>query len=275
MDAQDATALQTPAAILAARQLHQHTLTGTVVVLAHIWSPELGNARDIQVYLPPDYDDGDQRYPVVYMHDGQNLFDQMTSFGAEWAVDETMEHLAHDGSGAIIVGIPNMGAIRNDEYSPLADPDHGGGRGDAYLTFLVETLKPLIDRQFRTRPERQTTALVGSSMGGLISLYGFFAHSSIFGFVGVLSPALWFADHAVLAMVEQAPFVGGQIVLEVGAAEGTRCVADVQTLRAMLETKGYTRNRDLWYAELPDAEHNEGTWRTRVGPLIQRFLHTR
>src|SRR5512139_2503958 len=147
-------------------------IVGHVRVISDVRSPQLGNTRDIHVYLPPSYRASGRHYPVVYMHDGQNLFDPETSFSGEWGVDETLERLGPEGVETIVVAIPNMGGARCDEYSPWTDPRAGGGRGDAYLAFIVETLKPRIDLKFRTRREREHTGIMGSSMGGLISLYG-------------------------------------------------------------------------------------------------------
>src|SRR5688572_17690975 len=105
-------------------------VAGTVKVLPQIWSPERQNARDIYVYVPPSHDTADRRFPVVYMQDGQNLFDDALAFGSEWQVDENMERLSQLGLEAIVVGIPNVGADRCDEYSPFTDSQHGGGHGD-------------------------------------------------------------------------------------------------------------------------------------------------
>ncbi|MBW3631321.1 MAG: alpha/beta hydrolase, partial [Gemmatimonadetes bacterium] len=140
----------------------EHTVVGTLLVLRELRSPQLENARDILIYLPPSYGSADRRYPVIYMHDGQNLFDEATSFGAEWRVDETMEESAAHGVEAIIVGLPNMGEQRCDEYSPWVDEQEGGGSGDAYLEFIARTVKPLVDRDFRTLPGREHTGMVGS-----------------------------------------------------------------------------------------------------------------
>jgi enterochelin esterase-like enzyme len=166
----------------------EHTVTGTVRILREVQSPELENVRDLLAYLPPSYGTGERRYPVIYMHDGQNLFDQATSFGDEWRVDETMQEVAVGGVEAIVIGVPNMGPERCEEYSPFVDPAQGGGCGDEYLDFVVRTVKPLVDADFRTLPEREHTGIVGSSMGGLISLYGFFREPGTFGFAGVMSP---------------------------------------------------------------------------------------
>ena len=136
-------------------ELHtHHSVVGTLVQRDAVRSTQLNNERPIYVWLPPDYDHTTRRYPVIYMHDGQNLFDHHTSFAGEWQVDETMQRLSHEGLPAIIVGIPNMGADRVHEYSPFSDPHFGGGRAEQYIAFVADTLKPLIDRDFRTQPER-------------------------------------------------------------------------------------------------------------------------
>src|SRR5690606_14686777 len=132
-------------------------------------------------YLPPSYAGSGRHYPVIYMHDGQNLFDDDLSFAGAWHVDETMERLAPEGIEAIVVGVSNLAYARLDEYSPFADPAlGGGGRGRQYVRFLVETLKPQVDAQFRTRRDAAATAVAGSSMGGLISLFALLHRPDVF-----------------------------------------------------------------------------------------------
>src|SRR4051812_9334479 len=143
------------------------------------------------------------------MHDGQNLFDPATSFSGSWNVDVSMAEASLEGFDAIVVGIPNMGADRLAEYSPFEHPELGGGRGDLYLEFLIDTVKPLIDERFMTIPDREHTGIVGSSMGGLISLYAFFRHPEVFGFAGVLSPSLWLTERATFSYIENAEFNPG------------------------------------------------------------------
>jgi predicted alpha/beta superfamily hydrolase len=249
-----------------------HTVVGTLKVLPQVWSPQLGNHRDILVYLPPSYDLGDQAYPVLYMHDGQNLFDQATSFSCEWSVDETMEEVSQASLEAIVVGIPNMETLRCDEYSPFVDPEHGGGQGADYVAFIVETLKPLIDETFRTLGDREHTGIIGSSMGGLISLYAFFERPHSFGFAGVMSPALWFADRAIFATVEQAAFAPGQIYLDVGTNEGKATLANAQQMRDLLVQKGYRIGQELWYVEEQEADHCESAWAARLRHALQFLL---
>lgn len=249
-----------------------HTVVGNVKVLAGLHSPQLGNERDILAYLPPSYETSDRRYPVIYMHDGQNLFDQATSFSGEWQVDNTLEKASQAGLEAIVIGIPNMGKERLNEYSPFEDPKRGGGKGDAYLDFIVHTLKPVIDHDFRTLADRENTGIVGSSMGGLISLYGFFRHPDVFGFTGVMSPALWFANHAIFPYVESAPFVGGKVYLDVGTQEGSAELADVRRLREILGRKGYRRGHDFLYIVEMGGRHAESAWARRLRKEFQFLL---
>jgi predicted alpha/beta superfamily hydrolase len=247
----------------------EHSVVGHVLVLEGVPSPQLDNARDIYVYLPPSYHtETIRRYPVLYMHDGQNLFDQATSFSEEWHVDASLEAAASEGLEAIVVGIPNMGEDRIKEYSPFKDKRMGGGRAQEYLRFVAETLKPLIDLEFRTLADREHTGIAGSSMGGLVSLYGFFHCSKTFGFVGVMSPALWFANRAVMTYVEGMPHVAGKIYLDVGTEEGKQYVADAQRLRDLLIDKGYVLEQDLCYVEDQGAAHEEAAWARRFAQAL-------
>ena len=248
-----------------------HTVVGTVKVLEGVEGAELGNARDLLVYLPPSYAHGDRRYPVIYMHDGQNLFDRATSFGEEWEVDQTLEEKSGEGLETIVVGIPNTPA-RLDEYSPFADVRHkAGGRGDAYLDFVVNVVKPLIDRDFRTRPDRASTGMAGSSMGGLISLYAFFRCSDTFGFTGVMSPALWFGQRGIFDYVGKRPFTPGRIYLDIGTQEGTEALNDARRMKKLLEEKGYRVGHDLQFFVEMGGRHNERAWARRLHHSL-RFL---
>mgnify|MGYP005843133317 CR=1 FL=1 len=247
------------------------TVVGTLITLAGFASPQLDNRRDINVYLPPSYDTGMDRYPVLYMHDGQNLFDRGTSYaGVEWQVDETMETLARRGIEAIVVGIANMGERRLAEYSPFDDPEHGLDLGDAYLAFIADTLKPFIDRSFRTRPEPEHTAIIGSSLGGLISLYALFHRPDSFGMAGVLSPALWFANGAIFADLERTTGNPGRIYLSVGTAERPELLKTTRKLRRLLTARGYGKEQ-LHYHEARGAEHHETAWAERF-PAVVRWL---
>ncbi|MDX1613631.1 MAG: alpha/beta hydrolase-fold protein [Candidatus Promineifilaceae bacterium] len=260
----------------------EHTVVGNLKVLPGLHGPQLDNGRDILLYLPPSYELGTRRYPVLYFQDGQNLFDAATSFAGEWQVDETMEALSRNGVEAIVVGIPNAGTARLDEYSPFPHPRLGGGQGEHYLQFLIETVKRRVDSDFRTCPDPAHTGILGSSMGGLISLYAFFKHSDVFGLVGALSPSLWFGQRAIYGAVRQAAFNPGRIYLDVGTREhgsgktqllkhSRRYYASVRRMHRLLAKKGYRPRRDLLYVEEKWARHEEQAWARRL-PRAIRFL---
>jgi glycogen operon protein len=251
--------------------MSEHTIVGTLNMIEGVASPQLGNQRDILIYLPPGYDQSETRYPVIYMHDGQNLFDEATAYGGEWQVDETMEALSRAGYPAIVVGIPNLAKQRIDEYGPFPDARHGRGKGDQYLAFIVETLKPDIDQQFRTLPDRLHTGIMGSSMGGLISLYALFRYPEIFGFAGVMSPSLWFAERAIFPFVQQARFLPGTVYMDIGRLKGPDELADFRRMCALLIDKGYHPGSDLLCVEEPTAEHDEPAWSGRLHAAL-RFL---
>jgi predicted alpha/beta superfamily hydrolase len=171
-----------------------HTASQNVYTLdTHFFMPQLNRHRTIYIYLPPDYHTSNKKYPVLYVQDGQNLFNEATAFAKEWKIDKTLNQLhKRKDYGAIVVGIANGGHDRNNEYAAWHRNRLGGGEADNYLKFIAESLKPHIDTHFRTLPQAHNTALVGSSMGGLFALYGVLKRSDIFGKAGVLSPSLWF-----------------------------------------------------------------------------------
>jgi predicted alpha/beta superfamily hydrolase len=245
---------------------------GRVETLENVESPELGNARSVYVYLPGSYAHGTRRFPVIYMQDGQNLFDPALSFAGSWRVDEAVESQRRRSSQAIIVGVANAGAERLHEYSPFDDPEHGGGRGDQYIEFVSQTLKPMIDERFRTLTAPANTGIAGSSMGGLISLYGFFTRPDVFGFCAALSPSLWFALGGIFSFVEHAPMPGGRIYLDVGTGEGARTLYDVHRLRDMLVEKGYVAGRTLRYIEDDGGKHHEAAWGRRFRMALPWLL---
>jgi predicted alpha/beta superfamily hydrolase len=247
-------------------------IEGTMLRHPSLHSPELGNSRDVFVYLPPSYEkEPERRYPVLYMHDGQNLFDDRTSFAGAWRVDRALDDAGRVGLDAIVVALPNAGRERINEYSPFIDPRHGGGRGETYMKFIVETVKPHIDGRFRTVPDRHSTGLAGSSMGGLISMYGYFQHPTVFGFCGVLSPAFWFAQGAIYDFMEQSPYVPGRIYIDCGTSEGEKVHQDVRRACQLLHAKGYQKGRDLLCVVEPGAGHTEQAWSARLQRAL-RFL---
>lgn len=248
---------------------------GTLQSLGPVFSPQLKNARGILVYLPPGYDTSSRRYPVVYMQDGQNLFDPRTSFAGDWGLLGVLDSVARRGTVPIVVAIPNMGEERIAEYSPFVDSMAGGGKGDDYLDFLLDTLKPMIDSEFRTIPGREGTGIGGSSMGGLISLYGFFRRPEAFAFCASQSPSLWFADRAIFPFVEAAPFVPGRIYLDIGTDEGTASLANARRMRELLIARGYREGLDLRWVEDAGAGHHEAAWGQRFRTALPFLLTPR
>lgn len=256
-----------------------HTARATVSVMDTAFAmPELGRARRVWIYLPPDYATSDKRYPVLYMHDGQNVFDNATSYAGEWGVDESLDSLFAAGDpGAIVVAVDNGQQLRMNEYSPWTHPRHGGGEGDRYADFLANTLKPYIDRTYRTRPGPESTGIMGSSMGGLISLTAALRHPEVFGRVGVFSPSLWFSDSVwTAARAGVARGARPRLYFVSGGSEGPPdnpriVVTDQQRMIDTLAAAGWTVGADLHAAAPDDGRHSEWFWR-REFPAAYRWL---
>jgi predicted alpha/beta superfamily hydrolase len=240
-----------------------------------IWSPQLRNRRYADVYLPDTYEEsGRYRYPVVYMQDGQNLSDPAIAFGGQtWNLHEGLAWLAARGIETIVVGLHNTPA-RLAEYSPFSDARHGGGDGDKYARFLIDTVKPRIDATYRTRRDRDSTAIAGSSMGGLISLYLYFRRPSPFGRAAVLSPSIWFGGRQILDFVEEARQTRGRIYLDTGTAEGLGTLRNARALHRLLRRKGY-RKDSLRYIEADGHQHREPDWAWRLPQALEFLLRER
>ncbi|MBL8784718.1 MAG: carbohydrate esterase, partial [Deltaproteobacteria bacterium] len=231
--------------------------------------------RDLVIYLPPGYSDAANaavRYPVLYMHDGQNLMDPATSaFGTEWQVDETAEMMisAGDVAPVIIVGVGNT-VDRIPEYTPVVDAEYGGGDADDYGRFLTEELMPYIDSHYRTDTAGARTGLAGSSLGGLVSLYLGLEYPNDFGRLGVISPSVWWADQYIVGYVEAlATKPPLHIWLDIGTTEGQETVSDTRLLRDALTAKGWVLNQDLAYHEYQGASHNEAAWAARFDEILK------
>ncbi|HYT74587.1 MAG TPA: alpha/beta hydrolase-fold protein [Vicinamibacterales bacterium] len=236
-----------------------------------IWSPQLRNRRPVDVYLPASYGDLRRRYPVVYMQDGQNLSDPATAFGGNtWRLHDGLARLAGRGIEPIVVGVHNTGERRLSEYSPFPDRAHGAGQGDRYVRFLAETVRPRIDGAYRTRRDREATAIAGASMGGLISLYAFFRRPSPFGRAAVMSPSIWFGGGEILRFVERARPTRGRIYLDTGTDESAGTLRDMRALARLLRRRGYGRGA-LRILEARGGRHSEADWAVRL-PSALEFL---
>ena len=240
----------------------------------------LSHDRDVLVWLPPNYESSSgtpvltPRYPVLYMHDGQNLFEPETAFqkGEHWRLGETAAELIDAGviTPLIIVGIYNTGEHRKEEYTPTRDARLGGGKAEDYGRMIVEELKPFIDRTYRTRPEAEHTGMGGSSLGGLVTLYLGFTYPLVFSRLAVLSPSVWWNWRAILKTVRQARAKPrSRIWLDMGTAEGRRGLDDARLLKAALVGLGFSAGVDLHYAEYEGATHTELAWAERVGPMLR------
>jgi predicted alpha/beta superfamily hydrolase len=255
-------------------------ITEQIRIHENFTSRHLESKRHILVYLPPDYGQNpDRRYPVLYMHDGQNLMNPEETFGGvAWAVDETAQRLILSNviEPLIIIGIYNSGEKRIDEYTPAVS--RGGrmkGRGglaDAYGRLIIEELKPFIDSEYLTRPEREFTGLGGSSLGGLVSLYLGFRHPQVFSRLAVMSPAVWWANNQIIRHIagvgERLPL---RIWLDIGKREGYRIKHQVRALHEILLANGWRHDLDLAYYEIPEARHDETAWANRFGEVL-KFL---
>lgn len=225
------------------------------------YMPQLDRYRRIWIYLPPDYAVSTRRYPVLYMHDGQNLFDRRTSFSGEWEVDESLNELFGEAGdkGVIVVGIDNGGATRIEEYTPWPNPEYGGGSGEAYVDFIVETLKPYIDDHYRTLPGQGTTGIMGSSLGGLISLYAGIEHQDIFGRVGVFSPSLWFSPQSYTHISERGKDYDMRFYLMAGKPESSTMGPDLLALYNNLLDAGFQPD-EVYLRLQDDGQHSEWFW---------------
>jgi len=233
--------------------------------------PQLNRTRRIWVYLPPDYETSDKTYPVLYMQDGQNLFDQTTSFAGEWEIDESLNTLFENGDqGIIVVGIDNGGTHRIDEYAPWVNPQYGGGEGDAYVNFIIETLKPYIDEHYHTKTDRINTGIMGSSLGGLISFYAAIRHQDIFGKAGIFSPSFWFSNEVYTLVEEEGKQSDMKIYLLAGEQESTTMVPNLITMKNTLLEVGFDTS-EVRIITHPDGQHSEWYW-AREFPDAYRWL---
>jgi predicted alpha/beta superfamily hydrolase len=262
-----------------------NTVSGDLRYRPDVYSEQLDNTRALYVWVPPGYDDDETlRFPVLYMHDGQNLFDETISGYGTWNVDNTLTTLAADGIRVIVVGIPNIPERRGNEYSPYAYDRWGDGEADDYLDFVVHTVKPMIDADFRTKKQPVNSGMMGSSLGGLVSLYAGFARE-VFGKIGALSPFWMPFGDKIANLVQTAPRHNLKIYMDVGTAEGANMeiaapdratfsanyVESVRTMRDLLVEKGYRTDRALKYVEAQHAIHHESAWEARL-PDALRFL---
>lgn len=241
-------------------------LPNVKIVNDSFYIPQLNRYRRVWIYLPNDYTTQPQkRYPVIYMHDGQNMFDVLTSYSGEWGVDETLSAKQTSGDyGCIVVATDHGGATRLDEYSAYRNTRYGGGQGKPYASFIVQTLKPFIDSIYRTKPEREYTAIAGSSMGGLISFYMAVTYPEVFSKAGIFSPSFWFSD-SLYTYVDSIPMRDSiKFYFMSGTTESTDMIPDIDRMIKLLKSKGYP-DTELKFITHEDGQHSEWFWRREFG----------
>jgi len=230
--------------------------------------PQLNRTRRVWIYLPSDYSGSKKNYPVLYMHDGQNVFDDLTSFAGEWNVDETLDALGKHSEEMIVIAIDHGGSKRINEYCPYDMEKFGEGEGDKYVDFLVKTLKPFIDKNYRTLKNKQNTFIAGSSMGGLISMYAILKYPRVFGGAGIFSPAFSIGPKIFDDIEAKGASVNSKIYFYCGAEEGETMVPDTE--RAFSEMRKVSKSKMVCVIR-QDGKHSESVWKEEF-PLFYLWL---
>jgi predicted alpha/beta superfamily hydrolase len=247
---------------------------GRLEHIAGFESQILGNVRDITVYLPPGSDEKDDRhYPVLYMQDNQNLFDANRAYvpGNHWRLHEAADVAIGErtASPMIIVGVDHGGPARADEYTHVEDPKHkAGGRASDYGRMLIEELKPMIDAKYRTLSDAENTAVGGSSLGGLVSLFLLIQHPEAFRRGAVMSPSIWWSNRAIIADFDAFQGKPSRLWLDIGGREGNEALRDARELRDHVQAKGWDEHTFRYYEDRR-GDHSERAWAKRVRNALE------
>lgn len=245
------------------------TATAEVTVLNKVFvMPGLNRSRQVRLYLPPLYGTSDKNYPVLYMHDGQNVFDNATAYAGEWGVDESLNELAAAGQlELIVVAIDNGGEQRMTELNPVDHAEFGKAEGKAYIEFIVNTVKPYIDQHYRTLADVEHTGIMGSSMGGLISHYAILQFPQVFGKAGIFSPSYWAVGQQVRWFENQPAAKDALLYFYMGGKEGDSMVPDVERVYQAVLSKGHAAELAQYHL-VADVEHNEAAWRNEFKTAV-------
>ena len=224
-----------------------------------IGAPQLKTSKKIWVYFPKNYTTSTKKYPVIYMHDAQNLFDATTSYVGEWNVDETLDSI---NAQVIVIGIEHGGDKRINELTPFKNEKYGGGNADNYLDFIVKTLKPKIDSTYRTKTNKKNTAIFGSSLGGLVSFYAAIQYPEVFGKVGCFSPSFWFGRKEMNVLLAKTKDFNAKIYFLCGDNEGDAdVIPDMKNVEHWVNTKRCECKKLNKEVIVKGGQHNEKMWR--------------
>lgn len=240
-------------------ELQKQSTTSKQVTTFTIEAPQLNTTKKIWLYLPKNYEASKKKYPLIYMHDAQNLFDAKTSYVGEWNVDEKLDSL---NAEVIIVGIEHGNEKRMSELTPYKNAKYGGGDADNYLDFIIKTLKPAIDAKYRTKSKAKNTAIMGSSLGGLVSYYAVMKHPEVFGKAGVFSPSFWFNRKEIIELTKTIPKIKTKIYFLCGDNEGDAdMITDLNQIDDLLSEKRSKSKHLTKKTIVKGGQHNEKLWR--------------
>lgn len=247
------------------KSIGQGSTTGVVTIIQDsLVIAGLNRHRTIRIYTPPGYAESGKSYPVLYMHDGQNLFEDSTSFAGEWGVDEALNELSKSQNlNLIVVGIDNGGENRIHELTAWDHPRYGKAEGKAYMEFLVDVVKPYVDENYRTKSDRLNTAIMGSSLGGLISHYAIYEYPKVFSKAGIFSPSYWWGEGPFDQVREIGLPADTRLNFLVGGKEGEGMVSQMDEMVQMILAKGHPAEQVISKVN-PEGEHNEKLWRSEL-----------
>ena len=248
--------------------LSQSTASAQVSTFS-LAAPQLQGKKKIWIYLPQAYSTSNKEYPVIYMHDAQNLFDAATSYVGEWSVDEYLDSISDNS--AIIIGIEHGSDKRMDELTPFPHEEYGGGKAEKYLDFIINTLKPHIDSTYHTLKDPKHTSIFGSSLGGLLSFYAIIKYPGTFGNAGVFSPSFWFSNRIFDFVGDADVPTTSRFYFLVGSEESEAMVPDQKKMIALLLKKGVPKE-NIKNIIVKGGEHNEALWRDNFPEAYQWLI---
>lgn len=243
--------------LLGALNLSAQSTATSQVTTFEIDAPQLKTSKKIWVWLPKNYEKSKKKYPVLYMHDAQNVFDSKTSYSGEWNVDETLDSI---NAQVIVIAIEHGNEKRIDELTPYPNAKYGGGKADLYVDFIVSTVKPAIDKRYRTKKNAANTAIMGSSLGGLVSFYAAVKHPNEFGKAGVFSPSFWFSEQ-IFELAQRQQKINSRLYFVAGDKESDGMVADMDKMFTIVKEKHTQKRKGLAKKIVAGGEHNEKLWR--------------